>query len=886
MMEAEVKDSEEGRDDIPAQSNGERKMVTSSHNSRSANQSLLKPDSLNVTNSKISRSPQDAKNLLQSFKKQDLSEDLNLCASRALSDQHFNKVSSSAGKGPKHAQAEMAACSDKLPDLPLNDNVLAYGATCTEQNSGVFKKSYSRKSGMKNSLVMEEEKGNGGTPLTVNAGRHDKGQNLISLLDLECDGLHTAGADSHTKAASPFGNEQSYISSEKRMLTTPSSSSKKQRKTHTQGTRRDGALIASGAEVLEAVSYAKNGLESTNRSPVKIFNIPTPDGARELCCKEALETGLPETMEDVSADVEVKQKELQGFKLTSPGSRAKTENLNELAGVQLLEGNTESQPRKHKKRCLSMKTEKSKQAFGKGHASNQKGSIYLNKNGESAVCSTGGEEIKGKDDLNSEKADVASMHNGDSIKESGKSKSLDSEAKKTRHVFDATEAPDDTEDELNDGVPSCVKAFDFESPHSAEEEEGSMLNTDFHPVENCDLETMVDKADLNPDATYVKKQPKGKKRSLSKDKEVIPRATQVSQSKEGAQKKRITTKNSMKGKGKQVNNSMEAEKENISNANCEMHESHKKSCKSKDIEDKGEVNRGLSESNKDHKIGKVTPETCKEPNKGVETTENRYFIVSGHKLQKKEFQQVIKRLKGRSCRDSHNWSYQATHFILPDPVRRTEKFFAAAASGRWILKVDYLTACNEAGMFLAEEPYEWHKKGLSEDLAISLEAPRTWRLLRQRTGHGAFYGMRIVTYGEINRPSLDTLKRVVKAGHGTILATCPSYARFLKSDIDFAIVCPGTPRQDMWVQEFLRLKIPCVSVDYLVEYICKPGYSLDKHVLYNTHAWAEESLQKLLTRLSGEVEVDDLAPPEDCDDNGGNDIRPCKSAKRKRLSST
>lgn len=58
------------------------------------------------------------------------------------------------------------------------------------------------------------------------------------------------------------------------------------------------------------------------------------------------------------------------------------------------------------------------------------------------------------------------------------------------------------------------------------------------------------------------------------------------------------------------------------------------------------------------------------------------FIVSGHRLQRKEFQQVIKRLKGRVCRDSHQWSYQATHFIAPDPVRRTEKFFAAAASGR------------------------------------------------------------------------------------------------------------------------------------------------------------------------------------------------------------
>ncbi|CAJ1969881.1 unnamed protein product [Sphenostylis stenocarpa] len=64
-------------------------------------------------------------------------------------------------------------------------------------------------------------------------------------------------------------------------------------------------------------------------------------------------------------------------------------------------------------------------------------------------------------------------------------------------------------------------------------------------------------------------------------------------------------------------------------------------------------------------------------------TEATCFILSGHRLQRKEFQQVIKRLKGRVCRDSsHQWSYQATHFIAADPIRRTEKFCAAAASGR------------------------------------------------------------------------------------------------------------------------------------------------------------------------------------------------------------
>ncbi|XP_068311924.1 BRCT domain-containing protein At4g02110 [Pyrus communis] len=251
------------------------------------------------------------------------------------------------------------------------------------------------------------------------------------------------------------------------------------------------------------------------------------------------------------------------------------------------------------------------------------------------------------------------------------------------------------------------------------------------------------------------------------------------------------------------------------------------------------------------------------------------FILSGHRFQRKEFQKVIKRLKGRCCRDSHHWSYQATHFISPDRVGRTEKFFAAAASGRWILKSDYLEASDKEGRFLEEEPYEWYKNGLSEDGTINLEAPRKWRLLRERTGHGAFHGMRVIIYGECIAPPLDTLKRVMKAGDGTIFATSPPYTRFLKSGIDYAIVSPGMPRADMWVQELLKHEIPCVVADYLVEYVCKPGYPLDRHVLYNTNAWAEKSFERVQSRA--EEVVEEAFTGGDGDDascGGGSDI-PC-----------
>ncbi|XP_047065268.1 uncharacterized protein LOC124673187 [Lolium rigidum] len=241
--------------------------------------------------------------------------------------------------------------------------------------------------------------------------------------------------------------------------------------------------------------------------------------------------------------------------------------------------------------------------------------------------------------------------------------------------------------------------------------------------------------------------------------------------------------------------------------------------------------------------------------------EPTWFILGGHRLLRKDYMSILRRLKGRVCRSSHHWSFQATHLIAPE-LRRTEKFFAAAAAGRWILKADYLTACNEAGKFLEEEPFEWHGDGLNNGDTISLDAPRKWRHLRQRTGHGAFHGMKIIIYGECISPSLDTMKRALRAGDGTILATSPPYTRLLKHDVSFAVVSAGVASTDEWVQEFMNHNIPCVSADYLVEYVCKPGHPLSKHVLFNMHDLAEKSLQKIQNSQpsAGTGEGDDSDP--------------------------
>lgn len=48
----------------------------------------------------------------------------------------------------------------------------------------------------------------------------------------------------------------------------------------------------------------------------------------------------------------------------------------------------------------------------------------------------------------------------------------------------------------------------------------------------------------------------------------------------------------------------------------------------------------------------------------------------------------------------------ATHFLISDP-KRTEKFLGSVACGLWILKPEYIKACEQAGRWVEEAAFEW-----------------------------------------------------------------------------------------------------------------------------------------------------------------------------------
>ncbi|KAM7527004.1 hypothetical protein LguiB_030414 [Lonicera macranthoides] len=585
--------------------------------------------------------------------------------------------------------------------------------------------------------------------------------------------------------------------------------------------------------------------------------------------------------------------------------RSETHKSNGSANLELLKGGSvEKHLKPVRSKMLAKKFLGSKKRLGKGTTANQKGSIYLNNStsqNDAVTCSIGGKETTDYSFVNSKEleTDVVTVMEADT-KDTQQSGNEDDN--KSEFMDDETEAPDDKEENEPEVAAVEEKHAEIEPEEKFEDvqqvknnEDISMAGKDERAMasdnttdESEQKRAVCGKKSEVVEPTHVKngskeritkvtKRPSGKTK-----KKIVPSVTKTTNSNRAANEKVMSERDNEKIQGKKkeciphlagkakgtkyvnkLQNTLELELEKENRPIDSGHTSV--NCGKKEVEK-------VASSKVHIKIDSKADESDLQSNtveRGLKTNPV-WFILTGHKLQRKEFQQVIRRLKGRVCRDSHLWSYQATHFIVPDRLGRTEKFFAAAASGRWILKIDYLTDSNQAGRFLAEEPYEWHKNGLSEDGAINLEAPRKWRLLRERTGHGAFHGMRIIIYGDCIAPSLDTLKRVVKAGDGTILATSPPYSRFLESRVDFAIVSPGMPRVDVWVQEFIRHEIPCVVADYLVEYVCKPGYSLERHVQYNTHAWAEKSFKNMANRL--EEITEEVSPQKD----HGDEDTPCQ----------
>ncbi|XP_015753275.1 PREDICTED: DNA topoisomerase 2-binding protein 1-like [Acropora digitifera] len=73
--------------------------------------------------------------------------------------------------------------------------------------------------------------------------------------------------------------------------------------------------------------------------------------------------------------------------------------------------------------------------------------------------------------------------------------------------------------------------------------------------------------------------------------------------------------------------------------------------------------------------------------------------------EKIDYSALIEQLGGQVF-DTVYFNPECTHVVVGKP-NRNEKYLAAVAAGKWVLRKSYLEASREAGFFVDEASHEW-----------------------------------------------------------------------------------------------------------------------------------------------------------------------------------
>lgn len=439
-------------------------------------------------------------------------------------------------------------------------------------------------------------------------------------------------------------------------------------------------------------------------------NVTSKSDKTDACMSSAKDAiGEPCEPEDKVPDIGVSSPTTQ---------RSETQKSNGSANLELLKGGSvEKHSKPVRSKMLAKKCLGSKKRLGKGTTANQKGSIYLNNStsqNDAVTCSIGGKETTDYRFINSKKLEtnVVTVMEVETKDAQQSGNEVDN---KSEFMDDETEAPEDKEENEPEVAAIEEKHAEIEPEEKLEDVQHVTNNKDIIMAgkDECAMasDNTTDKSEQKRvvcgkksevvEPTHVKNASKeritkGMKRPSGKtNKKIVPSVTKITNSNRAANEEVMSESDTDKiqGKKKESIPHLAGKAKGTKSVN-KLQNTLELGKENRPI-DSGHttVNRGKKgaekvASSKVHiKIDSKTDESDLQSNtvERVLKTDPVWFILTGHKLQRKEFQQVIRRLKGRVCRDSHHWSYQATHFIVPDRLGRTEKFFAAAASGRYRL---------------------------------------------------------------------------------------------------------------------------------------------------------------------------------------------------------
>ncbi|KAH7289596.1 hypothetical protein KP509_30G011100 [Ceratopteris richardii] len=141
------------------------------------------------------------------------------------------------------------------------------------------------------------------------------------------------------------------------------------------------------------------------------------------------------------------------------------------------------------------------------------------------------------------------------------------------------------------------------------------------------------------------------------------------------------------------------------------------------------------------------------------------------------------------------WSSSVTHLIVgTDEVgaaRRTFKYLMANLEGKWILKIDWLSACMAANRYVNEELYE-----INLDIHGLIGGPRHARGMAIAKVQRLFEDLKFYLLGEFAAAYRADLEAIVTAAGGLVLSKIPnSRDRVTKGFVILIYMkdmCPGT----------------------------------------------------------------------------------------------
>jgi hypothetical protein len=140
--------------------------------------------------------------------------------------------------------------------------------------------------------------------------------------------------------------------------------------------------------------------------------------------------------------------------------------------------------------------------------------------------------------------------------------------------------------------------------------------------------------------------------------------------------------------------------------------------------------------------------------------------------QKAELSILVRDLGGEVL-EARNWDPLCTHLIVGTPTR-SEKFLAACAAGKWVLRSSFLHISAENGTFVPEAEHEFTIATMENNKSASMKrlaaAPRRWRtqLENEPANAGAFSGWDVLLC--VSESKREGFRRLLIAGGAHVVS--------------------------------------------------------------------------------------------------------------------